>query len=172
MPICEPFVVQYSNRDHVVPISPKLETDKRGTEYQLKRQEQLIEEQRKEEARRLFKAKPMPCGEPFIPSRSSKPLTQITDFTLNSEDRAVRRRTFDCKIQTKLQLQEEENVKLEEQRKIEEAENIKQIRKSMEFKARPMSISKPFIVTASTIPQTIPQSPILFTKRRKLGRDL
>jgi len=172
MPVGEPFVPHYSNREPTCPQSPHLQTDKRGQEYQLKISEKLIEENKKVEDQRQFKARPMSCAEPFVPVRSSKPLTQISDFVLNSEGRAGRRRDFDNKIQNKIQNQEEEKKIEEEQRKIEEEEQIKEMRKKMEFKARPMPISKPYTVTTSNMPLTIPQSPLLYTKIRTLGRDI
>lgn len=109
-----------------------------------------------------FIAKPMPNFENvFVPITNSVP-TQPLNIELSTSKRAKEREKFEDYLADK------ENIKREQknyQNMLEEYE-IKNYRKTLEFKARPLQEIKPFYVQRSQEALTTPKSPILSTKAR------
>ncbi|EDV26078.1 uncharacterized protein TRIADDRAFT_55817 [Trichoplax adhaerens] len=134
-----------------------------------KQQEKLEEEQKIEKESQNFKARPnvVTFNKPFEPRRSSKPLTDVTGFKLNTEERVEERQKFKEELKSK----EEFKQMIEEQKKIEleerERKEVMALRKQMTHKANPVHHYKSVHLQGSDKPLTVPYSPN-FAKRRSL----
>ncbi len=67
---------------------------------------------------RQFKAQPVPILEPFVPKRSTKALTVLSDVQLNSDTRSEKRKTFDEQIAKKIAVSEEMQRQREQEMKV------------------------------------------------------
>jgi targeting protein for Xklp2 len=112
-----------------------LKTELRGATYQ----EVFEQENRSEPAQ--FKARPMPSSDkPFVPSKSDKPLTELANFNLQSDRRAVARSEFDVRMKKKMaEIEVMQRQREEDEKKMEEQKN-EQARRDIEahLKAKPM----------------------------------
>lgn len=130
---------------------------------------QLEEEKRATKESQKFKARPntVTYNKAFEPKRSSKPLTDITEFKLNTTDRVQERQKFEKDLKAK----EEYQQYLEERKKIELAEiemkEVMELRKQMTHKAKPVHHYKNVDIQGSDKPLTVPYSPN-FAKVRSL----
>lgn len=122
---------------------------------------------------KCFKARPATVvhKKPFIPKKEDRPLLEINEFNLNTNQRAKEREEFDRKI--KEQEEKIDHMKKEsaEIRKIREEEEIKKIRKETVHKANPIKHYKPVEIQASTKPITNPQSPMISRRHRKFSES-
>jgi hypothetical protein len=67
-----------------------------------------LEKERKEKENKTnFKAQPFRDVEPFVPSKSSRPVTEAEPFRLHSEMRAEERKDFEEELREKDRLAEE-----------------------------------------------------------------
>lgn len=103
---------------------------------------------------------------PHLPAVKPLPLTQVTEFHLNSDDRAEQRKVFDEHVKEKFTAIEKQKQQEEEEEKEREAEEIKRIRKESQFKAKPVAHFKEFVLRESNIPLTEPHTPNLRTRHR------
>eukprot|EP00743_Colponemidia_sp_Colp-15_P001972 GILK01002145.1.p1 GENE.GILK01002145.1~~GILK01002145.1.p1 ORF type:complete len:714 (-),score=130.71 GILK01002145.1:182-2245(-) len=121
-----------------------------------------------------FKAQPTPqtTHEPFIVKKSTKPLTEVTDFQLNSDRRADVRHEFEARKAER----EAEKDAMRRQAVVEKREaelrEVAEIRKSMQFRAKPILRTKPMDVKPSERVLTEPHSPALQTRKRASSRVL
>lgn len=158
-----------------IPTDPHLATEERGRVAQLEFQDK-VEREMAAEAQQFaaFKARPVPCSSPIKIHPSTKPLAEIQEFDLTTEERATRRAQFDKAMQRKEAQALRATREKEEADRAKEAEEIKRLRKLLVHKPRPIREGKPIVVKASTAPLTIPVSP-QFTaprERRVRARDL
>lgn len=115
-----------------------------------------------------FVARPMPSFDKvFVPNMDFVP-TQPVDFKLNTQKRAVEREKFESFVKDKENFIKEQQMELA---KIE-AEDVRQYRKSLEFRAKPLQEHKPFFIKRSEEKLTTPKSPLLHTKLRASLRDV
>ncbi|XP_075216366.1 targeting protein for Xklp2-like isoform X2 [Lycorma delicatula] len=109
----------------------------------------------------IFKARPATVLQkpPFEPKKGEYPLTDITGFHLNTEERAKRREEFNLLIKQKEA--ELESLRLQRRKEEEEqlAREIRKLRKEIVHKANPVPDFKPLPPILSSAPLTIPQSP-------------
>jgi hypothetical protein len=54
-----------------------------------------------------FHAQPMPVVEPFQPSRSDKPLTEIQEFAFHTDQRMAERKEFEKEFEERRKQEEE-----------------------------------------------------------------
>jgi hypothetical protein len=130
----------------------------------------LENRQKNEEKNKEFKfvARPMPnFNNVFVPVTNFEP-TQPVSFELSTEKRAVEREKFESFVKDKENLMNELKI----QQAILEAEELKNYRKTLEFKAKPLQDLRPFMVKRSQEELTRPRSPVLMTKTRALFKDL
>jgi hypothetical protein len=105
--------------------------------------------------------------EPFVPQRSSRPLTEISDVQLNSDIRAAKRQVFEKEKAEKEAAAQAALAILRQQQLEQEEREIKEMRKQMVVKARPVPNYHFFEPKPSLAPLTQPASPQLLTKRRQ-----
>ncbi|KAI8808268.1 hypothetical protein BJ742DRAFT_286314 [Cladochytrium replicatum] len=145
-----------------------LETDKRGELYRRMLEYKLAREEKENEAQRNFKAQPVVEHAPFVPKRSTKPPTEPAEIPLKSTVRANERKAFDEAIKLKEIKERELREKLEKQRQgTEEVEALK-ARKQAKVKAQPIRHFAPIVVQPSQKRITIPESPMIGEKRKRL----
>ncbi|XP_050396038.1 targeting protein for Xklp2 homolog isoform X2 [Patella vulgata] len=116
-----------------------------------------------------FKAKPVTViyQEPFIPKKSTKPLTDVTEFELNTERRAANRESFDNHIKHKEAEMEASKRQREHEEKLAYEVEKAKLRSETVHKANPVRHFAPVQVHPSNRPLTRPESP-MFTDRFKI----
>jgi len=77
-----------------------------------------------------FKARPFKDAKPFVPQRSARPLTEVDNFTLNSDARSDQRRQF-------------ENKKLQKEIMVQEAERKRQILQAVRLHSNSKCFRRP-----------------------------
>uniref|UniRef100_A0ACD5UMZ2 Uncharacterized protein n=1 Tax=Avena sativa TaxID=4498 RepID=A0ACD5UMZ2_AVESA len=170
-----PYTTDYP----VVPPKPEPKPCTRPEGFQLEslvrhevEQQRLMEEREriaKEEAqKRIVKAQPILKEDPLpLPEKERIPLTEVQQFELHVDERAIQRSEFDTMIKEKeisYKRQREEN---EFAQKIEEEKALKQLRRSMVPQARPLpKFDRPFRPQRSTKQVTRPKSPQLQVNER------
>ncbi|KAJ7548867.1 hypothetical protein O6H91_07G031300 [Diphasiastrum complanatum] len=147
----------------------QLESLARHEEEVHRKAEELARLEQAEAEMRKFKAQPLlSTGPVFIPERSRKPLTEVQEFSLLVDTRAVERAEFDKKLSEKQNHYKRFREELEAARKVEEERFIKTLRKEMVPQARPMPIfAKPFVPQRSSKTPTRPMSPRLRTRKER-----
>lgn len=122
-----------------------------------------------------FRARPVPA---FVTGaspaaavhKSEKPLTEIDDFTLPSEQRAAQRRAFDARQAEKQRLAEQQRQQQLQAKLAREKAEVARLRMQMVPKARPVLKAQPLAVNRSEKRLTEPVSPKFSTKQRALVR--
>jgi targeting protein for Xklp2 len=175
LPIGEPFVPAPADAPLTEPEPFDLETEERGALKVLHLQEKLAHQAKEEEENRQFRAREINGLVPFVPKKSTKVLTTIEDFSLNTQDRATKRSVFEQHIKE----QERKAMELKRQqdlaREKEERKQIKKLRKQLVHKPLPLLKVKPMEPLRSDSALTEPASPFLRTKTRQRSarnRDL
>lgn len=132
-------------------------------------EERLEREKQERIAKSQFKARPVPQSKGMLIRPSSRPLTDISEFRLNSENRSHAREQFE----TRKHQQEEVSRMNEERRSALEAERqkqeIKRLRQQLVHKAVPVPQSHthaPAPVRASCQPLTEPKTPNFASTKR------
>ncbi|CAN6199123.1 unnamed protein product [Urochloa humidicola] len=174
-----PYTTDYP----VVPPKPEPKPCTRPEGFQLEslvqhelEQQRLMEEreriEREEAQRRLFKAQPILKEDPIpLPEKERKPLTEVQQFALHVDERAVKRSEFDGMIKEKEKTYKRLREENEFAQKIEEEKALKQLRRSMVPHARPLpKFDRPFCPQKSTKQVTKPKSPHLQVDERGARR--
>ncbi|GMJ05524.1 targeting protein for XKLP2 [Hibiscus trionum] len=138
-------------------------------EEEMKREMEERKKKEKEEAQmRVFKAQPVLKEDPIlVPEKVRKPLTQVEEFDLHVNHRAVDRAEFDQKIKEKEMIYKRYREETEAARMIEEEKALKQLRRTMVPHARPVpKFDHPFFPQRSSKETTKPMSPRLRVLQR------
>lgn len=173
-----PYTTDYP----VVPPKPEPKQCTKPEPFQLesvaRHEEELqreMEERRRleeEEARmRLFKAQPILKEDPIpVPEKIRRPLTEVQEFDLHVEHRAVDRAEFDKKVKEKEMMYKRYRDEAESAKMMEEEKALKQLRRTLVPHARPVpNFNKPFLPRRSSKGVTKPRSPRLkLNERRKM----
>ncbi|KAK6919096.1 TPX2 central domain [Dillenia turbinata] len=143
--------------------------------HEVEMQNEMEERHRleKEEAEmRLFKAQPIMKEDPIpVPEKARKPLTQVQEFSLHVDHRAVDRAEFDKKVKEKEMIYKRFREESEAAKMIEEEKALKQLRRTLVPHARPVpNFSHPFLPQKSSKETTKAKSPILRVVQRKERR--
>lgn len=151
-----------------------LKIEERGADHKKKFNAKVQDEMKENLERTNFKATLfVPNLQPYAPHKSTKELTVIEDFVLNSDARAIERHTYDLQQDEKAKAAEEVRKQQEQERLAQEAEELKLLRAKMVPKAQPILLGKPLVIRASTQALTQPHTPKLRTRQRShAGRDL
>ncbi|XP_063441850.1 targeting protein for Xklp2 homolog isoform X2 [Mytilus trossulus] len=115
-----------------------------------------------------FKARPPEVlrKEPFIPEKSTKPLTDISEFSLNTEKRAYNREGFEMHKKSKEAEIEAVKRRIEKEKEEEEQMAIAKLRAEMVHKSNPVKKYTNVEVQPSDKPVTYAMSPKFETDRR------
>lgn len=168
-------VPNYSNKLPTVPRKPptqlepfNLLMEQRSKEKMDKWQKELEEEMNRENEARIFKARPnkVVYKSPFVPEKSTKPLSDSTSIYLNTEKRAEEREKFEYLKRLYEKEREEEFEKILKEREEEDRKEIARYRAKIVHKAQPIKHYQPMEIHPSKIKLTQPKSPCLSTKLR------
>ncbi|BAT90100.1 hypothetical protein LR48_Vigan08g104700 [Vigna angularis] len=152
----------------------QLESLMRHEEEMQKEQEERQRIEREEAQMREFKALPILKEDPIpLPEKVRKPLTQVQEFSLHMNHRAVDRAQFDERIKEKEMVYKRYREESEAARMIEEEKALKQLRRTMVPHARPVpKFDHPFCPQKSSKDITKPKSPTLRILQRKERRKV
>ncbi|KAI3744942.1 hypothetical protein L1987_58040 [Smallanthus sonchifolius] len=173
-----PYTTDYP----VVPPKPEPKQCTKPEPFQLEsvaRHEEEVQREMEERRRleeeetrmRLFKAQPILKEDPIpVPEKVRIPLTEVQEFDLHVEHRAVDRAEFDKKVKEKEMMYKRYRDEAESAKMMEEEKTLKQLRRTLVPHARPVpNFSKPFLPRKSSKGVTKPKSPRLkITERRKM----
>ncbi|GAB2242512.1 hypothetical protein Droror1_Dr00019287 [Drosera rotundifolia] len=170
----------YSTDFPVIPPKPEPKPCTRPEPFQLeslvRHEEEMqreMEERRKKEREeaemRIFKAQPIIREDPIpLPEKERKPLTQVQQFNLHLEHRAVDRAEFDKQIKEKELMYKRYRDESEAAKMVEEEKALKQLRRTLVPHAKPVpDFANPFIPEKSYKERTKPKSPKLRILTRK-----
>ncbi|WOH05635.1 hypothetical protein DCAR_0625055 [Daucus carota subsp. sativus] len=138
-------------------------------EEELQREMEERQRMEREEARmRLFKAQPVMKEDPIpVPEKVRKPLTEVQEFDLHVEHRAVERAEFDKKVKEKEVIYKRYREEAESEKLMEEEKALKQLRRTLVPHARPVpNFANPFLPQKSC-KVTKAKSPKLKIRERK-----
>ncbi|XP_066397779.1 protein TPX2-like isoform X2 [Miscanthus floridulus] len=174
-----PYTTDYP----MIPLKPEPKPCTRPEGFQLEslvrhelEQQRLMEErqrmEREEAQRRIVKAQPVLKEDPIpVPEKERKPLTEVQQFVLHVDERAVQRSEFDSMIKEKEKTYKRLREENEFAQKIEEEKALKQLRRTMVPHARPLpKFDRPFRPQKSTKQVTRPKSPQLQVDERGARR--
>uniref|UniRef100_A0A453BFC9 TPX2 C-terminal domain-containing protein n=2 Tax=Aegilops tauschii TaxID=37682 RepID=A0A453BFC9_AEGTS len=174
-----PYTTDYP----VVPPKPEPKPCTRAEGFQLEslvrhevEQQRLMEErermEREEAQRRIVRAQPILKEDPIpLPQKERKPLTEVQQFELHVDERAVQRSEFDNKVKEKEITYKRLREENEFAQKIEEEKALKQLRRTLVPQARPLpKFDRPFRPQRSKKQVTRPKSPQLQVNERGARR--
>ncbi|KAB2042297.1 hypothetical protein ES319_D02G205800v1 [Gossypium barbadense] len=146
----------------------------RHEEEMQREMEERLRKEKEEAEMRIFKAQPILKEDPIpAPEKVRKPLTQVQEFSLHVNHRAVERAEFDQKIKEKEMMYKRYREESEAARMIEEEKAVKQLRRTMVPHARPVpKFDNPFCPQKSSKETTKPRSPHLRVVQRKERRKI
>ncbi|CAH2046502.1 unnamed protein product [Thlaspi arvense] len=152
----------------------QLESLARHEEEMRKEMEERMRMEREEAQRRVFRAQPVIKEDPIpVPEKVRKPLTEIQEFNLHVDHRAVERADFDHKIKEKEMMYKRYREETEAAKMVEEERALKQMRRTMVPHARAVpNFNNPFLPQRSNKETTKPKSPKLRVIRRIETRTL
>nr|GLL45448.1 protein TPX2 isoform X2 [Ipomoea trifida] len=108
-----------------------------------------------------------------VPEKARKPLTEVQEFNLHVEHRAVDRAKFDEKIKEKEMVYKRYREEAEAEKMMEEEKALKQLRRTLVPHARPVpKFDQPFLPQKSSKQATRAKSPRLQLIKRKERRKL
>ncbi|MCD9560224.1 hypothetical protein HAX54_018723 [Datura stramonium] len=117
-------------------------------EEEMRREMEERKRLEEEEAKmRLFKAQPILIEDPIpVPEKERKPFTEVQEFNLHVDHRAVDRAEFNKKIKEKEMIYKRYQEEAECARKMEEEKALKQLRRTLVPHARPVpNFDHPFL---------------------------
>ncbi|KAJ1375379.1 TPX2, C-terminal, partial [Sesbania bispinosa] len=152
----------------------QLESLVRHEEEMQREMEERLRKEREEAQMREFKAQPILKEDPIpVPEKVRKPLTQVEEFNLRLNHRAVDRAQFDERIKEKEVMYKRYREESEAARMIEEEKALKQLRRTMVPHARPVpNFDHPFCPLKAAKDTTKPKSPNLRVLHRKERRKV
>ena len=126
--------------------------------------------QERETVKELASFKAKPCKvihqESFKVKHPPKPLTEISEFKLNTEERSRKRESYEIMKKELQRVKEDEIQQSLKERQEEEAKEIALLRKQAVHKANPIKHFGDFEVKPSLRPLTQPETPKFETNKR------
>lgn len=146
----------------------KLESELRGQQYRSKFQEELKAKQLQAKSEAEFVARDCKVleQEPFVPHKSSKPLTEVSNFVLHTEIQSEQRKKFDEEQRQREMMMKQEEMEKKALKEAEDAIALKELRNSLVHKAQPIHHYAPVEIHSSDKPITMPIAPELHTATR------
>ncbi|KAK7115053.1 targeting protein for Xklp2 homolog isoform X2 [Littorina saxatilis] len=161
LPSLEPFHLEKQGKEPTKPEPFQLETDQRGARYMQDLAHKLTEEEEEQRKAAQFRAQPnrIIYKEPFLPAKSTKALTEVSDFELNSDRRALHREEFEMRKKEREVELEGHRRQREQRQKEEEEAAIAKLRAEMVHRSNPVRHYNPLVIKPSEKPITEPESP-------------
>ena len=103
---------------------------------------------------------------PFVPEIPARPLLQVQNFALNTEQRCQQRALYEEKKKEKDQMKEEEMATKRAEDAVEERKRMTEYRRSLQYHAQPIKHYKPVEVYYGNKELTTPLTPTLITSQR------
>ncbi|KAL8612429.1 hypothetical protein ACOMHN_008414 [Nucella lapillus] len=173
LPSHDPMLPEKVVKEPTRPEPFQLETDERGTYYAQELGHkvgriQLTEEEEEQRKAAEFRAQPNRTiyKRPFIPEKSTKALTDISDFELNSDRRAMDREEFEMRKKEREVELEGHRRQREQRDKVEEEMAIAKLRAEMVHRSNPIRRYPPMVIKPSDKPLTEAESPQFSDKLR------
>ncbi|KAG6661527.1 protein TPX2 [Carya illinoinensis] len=150
----------------------QLESLVRHEEEMQREMEERSRVEKEEAQKKIFKALPILKEDPIpVPEKVRKPLTQVQEFNLHVDHRAVDRAEFDHKIKEKEMMYKRYREESDAARMMEEEKALKQLRRTLVPHARPVpNFNQPFCPQKSSRETTKAKSPNLRVLQRKERR--
>ncbi|XP_077253897.1 targeting protein for XKLP2 isoform X2 [Tasmannia lanceolata] len=150
----------------------QLESLARHEEEMQRKMEERERMERDEAQMRIFRAQPILKEDPLpVPEKSRKPLTEVQEFALHVDHRAIDRAEFDIKVKEKEMMYKRYREEHESAKLMEEEKAVKQMRRTMVPHARPIpNFANPFLPQKSLKETTKPKSPNLHLVQRYYSR--
>ncbi|XP_078688319.1 targeting protein for Xklp2 homolog isoform X2 [Branchiostoma floridae x Branchiostoma belcheri] len=139
---------------------------KKAAEWSKKMEEEL-KQQREQASSFKHRSADVLYKEPFIPQKATKPLTDVSEFDLNTVRRAEQRQEFEMQKKMKEEEMEAQRQQQEAERREQEQIEIARLRKELVHKANPIRHGRPLDIQPSNKPLTNPQTPNFSDRRRK-----
>ncbi|KAJ3304301.1 Protein tpx2 [Kappamyces sp. JEL0829] len=161
----KPFAVTHSGKT-TEPAPFSLLTDVRGERHQLSHHEELLQREEEEKRAKEFRANPLPAAEPFVPSRSNKPATEIQSFTSHLDLRMEERKAFE---EEQLRKKQQEEASLHERQILQEMNDkaeLRKLRREQTHKAQPIRAYANVEVKPSDKKLTEPKTPAFVRRQR------
>eukprot|EP00731_Ephydatia_muelleri_P027025 Em0018g1125a len=145
-----------------------LESELRGQQYWSKFQEELKAKQLQAKTEAEFVARDCKVleQEPYIPHKSFKPLTEVSNFVLHTEIQSEQRKKFDEEQRQREMMMKQEEMEKKALKEAEDAIALKELRNSLVHKAQPIHHYAPVEIHPSDRPITMPVTPELRTATR------
>jgi len=146
----------------------KLATDERGVIKEEKWKSQIMQERENVKEMSKFKAKPCKVihQDGFKVKPTPKPLTEVSEFKLNTEERSRKRGSYEIMKKEMQRVKEDEIQQSLKEKENEDAKEIALLRKQTVHKANPVRHFDDFEIRPSDRPLTIPETPKFETSRR------
>nr|E2RYF8.1 RecName: Full=Targeting protein for Xklp2 homolog; Short=TPX2 homolog; AltName: Full=Microtubule-associated protein TPX2 homolog [Patiria pectinifera]BAJ24842.1 microtubule-associated protein homolog-like [Patiria pectinifera] len=150
----------------MAPFSVAEKGAKQAEEWSKKMEEEIRDCKRMANA---FKAKPANIlyEEPFVPEKSTKPMTDISNFSLNTERRAEDRKGYEQAKYERQLAQDTAQAQREAEKEEELRQQISKQRADSIHKAKPVRHYKAVEVLPSTKPLTQPKTPKFSDRTRR-----
>ncbi|GJJ73405.1 hypothetical protein EMPS_05763 [Entomortierella parvispora] len=152
-----------------VPEPFTLATEKRGDRHQ-ERFRRKLDKWKRIDREHAFKALPVPVyPDLFIPSKSTRPLTRPENVVLHTDKRSEERKALEAERQGNYRILQEMRVQEAREQELREE---RERRQATVTHAGPIRHYSPIDIRRSTRPLTVPKSPNIGEKRRRLIREL
>ncbi|KAI9164644.1 hypothetical protein H9P43_008503 [Blastocladiella emersonii ATCC 22665] len=126
-----------------------------------------------------FHARPVPAAvyDPFQPKPSDKPPTEpVYAPVLQTEERAVERQAYDAELAARRAAEEAAAAEREAEQEAVLRRRLRALRSTLVHRARPVpaSVNGPpsFVPVHATRPPTVPESPVIGEKRKRIQREM
>ncbi|XP_062592991.1 targeting protein for Xklp2 homolog [Saccostrea cucullata] len=168
LPVGEDALPLKKTKPATIPEPFHLEADERGAKRLQEFSHKVEEENKQLKAQAKFKAHPAKVvhKEPFCPQKSTKPLTDISGFELNTEHRSQKRENFEMYKKAREAQLEAAKREIERQKEEEEKAAVAKMRAEAVHKSQRIKRYKSVEVLPSDRPITIAESPNFETDRR------
>ena len=103
---------------------------------------------------------------PFVPEIAARPLVQVENFVLNTEQRSQQRALYEKEKKEREEMKAEEMAMKRTEEEEEERKKMAKYRRSLQYHAQPIKHYKPIEVSHSDKELTTPLTPKLTTGQR------
>ena len=102
-----------------------------------------------------------------MPAPPTRPLLEVDNFVLNTEQRSQQRALYEKEKKEREQMKEEEMAAVRNEEEEEESKRMTEYRRSLQYHAQPIKHYKPVGVYYGDKELTTPLTPTLITSQRR-----